>query len=228
MTKSDTGYWNGTWGAGNSNELLSCKNQHLWYEHNTIGVATLWTGAHRFDSVRSLYGKFVRFQTSFVSGDLKTKTIHNRVWYFWWEWYTNLFYLDVDHKWFISGFAALFCFTGFAGFLCLRWADKLNLFLSSSVFMRSFNSYELLINPRLDSVIHNSGFSDSKYSYSFSFKPHYSLFIFSFHPRPQVRLFLMFYESEIFFYSSLHHIFESKNFIFFLSSWRSGSFASPE
>ena len=103
MTKSDTGYWNGTWGAGNSNELLSCKNQHLWYEHNTIGVATLWTGAHRFDSVSSLYGKFVRFQTSFVSGDLKTKTIHNRVWYFWWEWYTNLFYLDVDHKRFYFG-----------------------------------------------------------------------------------------------------------------------------
>ena len=51
--------------------------------------------------------------------------------------------------------------------------------------------------------------------YSFSFKPHYSLFIFSFHPRPQVRLFLMFYESEISFYSSLHHIFESKNFILF-------------
>ena len=51
--------------------------------------------------------------------------------------------------------------------------------------------------------------------YSFSFKPHYSLFIFSFHPRPQVRLFLMFYASEIFFYSSLHHIFESKNFILF-------------
>ena len=51
--------------------------------------------------------------------------------------------------------------------------------------------------------------------YSFSFKPHYLLFIFSFHPRPQVRLFLMFYESEIFFYSSLHHIFESKNFILF-------------
>ena len=50
------------------------------------------------------------------------------------------------------------------GFLCLRWVDKLNLFLSSSVFMRSFNSYELFINPRLDSVIHNSGFSDSKYS----------------------------------------------------------------
>ena len=50
------------------------------------------------------------------------------------------------------------------GFLCLRQADKLNLFLSSSVFMRSFNSYELFINPRLDSVIHNSGFSDSKYS----------------------------------------------------------------
>ena len=27
-----------------------------------------------------------------------------------------------------------------------------------------FNSYELFIIPRLDSVIHNSGFSDSKYS----------------------------------------------------------------
>ena len=30
--------------------------------------------------------------------------------------------------------------------------------------MGSFNSYELFIIPRLDSVIDNSGFSDSKYS----------------------------------------------------------------
>ena len=50
------------------------------------------------------------------------------------------------------------------GFLCLRWAEKLNLFLSSSVFMGSFNSYELFIIPRRDSVIHNSGFSNYKYS----------------------------------------------------------------
>ena len=51
------------------------------------------------------------------------------------------------------------------GFVCLRWAEKLNLFLSSSVFMGSFNSYDqLFIIPRLDSVIHNSGFSNSKYS----------------------------------------------------------------
>ena len=81
------------------------------------------------------------------------------------------------------------CFTSLvlSGFLCLRWAEKLNLFLSSSVFIGSFNSYELFIIPRLDSVIHNSGFSNSKYS------------LFSFHPRPQVRLFLTFYESYFFF-----------------------------
>ena len=60
------------------------------------------------------------------------------------------------------------------GFLCLRWAEKLNLFLSSSVFMGSFNSYELFIIPWRDSVIHNSGFSNSKYSL-FIFV--YSLFI---------------------------------------------------
>ena len=65
---------------------------------------------------------------------------------------------------FISGFAAL-DFTDFGGFQCLRWAEKLKLFLSSSVFMGSFSSYELFIIPRLDGVIHaNSRFSNSKYS----------------------------------------------------------------
>ena len=63
------------------------------------------------------------------------------------------------------------------GFLCLRWAEKLNLFLSSSVFMGSFSSYELFIIPRLDSVIHNSGFLTPNIHYSFSFKPRPSLFI---------------------------------------------------
>ena len=46
----------------------------------------------------------------------------------------------------------------------LRLAEKLKLFLSSSVFMGSFSSYELFIIPRLDGVIHNSRFSNSKYS----------------------------------------------------------------
>ena len=50
------------------------------------------------------------------------------------------------------------------GFQCLRLAEKLKLFLSSSVFMVSFSSYELFIIPRLDGVIHNSRFSNSKYS----------------------------------------------------------------
>ena len=50
------------------------------------------------------------------------------------------------------------------GFQCLRWAEKLKLFLSSSVFMGPFSSYELLFIPRLDGVIHNSRFWNSKYS----------------------------------------------------------------
>ena len=51
------------------------------------------------------------------------------------------------------------------GFQCLRLAEKLKLFLSSSVFMGSFSSYELfVIDPWLDGVIHNSRFSNSKYS----------------------------------------------------------------
>ena len=50
------------------------------------------------------------------------------------------------------------------GFQCLRLAEKLKLFLSSSVFMVSFSIYELFIIPRLDGVIHNSRFSNSKYS----------------------------------------------------------------
>ena len=50
------------------------------------------------------------------------------------------------------------------GFQCLRLAEKLKLFLSSSVFMVAFSSYELFIIPRLDGVIHNSRFSNSKYS----------------------------------------------------------------
>ena len=69
------------------------------------------------------------------------------------------------------------------GFKCLRLAEKLKLFLSSSVFMGSFSSYELFIIPRLDGVIHNSRFSNSKYSLFIFLNPviHYSLF--SFHPR---------------------------------------------
>ena len=50
------------------------------------------------------------------------------------------------------------------GFQCLRLAEKLKLFLSSSVFMVSFSIYELFIIPRLDGVIHNSRFSNFKYS----------------------------------------------------------------
>ena len=50
------------------------------------------------------------------------------------------------------------------GFQCLRLAEKLKLFLSPSVFMGLFSSYELFIIPRLDGVIHNSRFSNSKYS----------------------------------------------------------------
>ena len=42
--------------------------------------------------------------------------------------------------------------------------DGKKLFLSSCVFMGSFNSYELFIIPRLDGVIYNSRFSNSKYS----------------------------------------------------------------
>ena len=33
-------------GAANSDDFSSCKNQHLWNEHNKTGVATLLTGAH--------------------------------------------------------------------------------------------------------------------------------------------------------------------------------------
>ena len=43
------------------------------------------------------------------------------------------------------------------------WDGK-KLFLSSCVFVGSFNSYELFIIPRLDGVIYNSRFSNSKYS----------------------------------------------------------------
>ena len=50
------------------------------------------------------------------------------------------------------------------GFQCLRWAEKLKLFLSSFVSMGSFSSYELFFIPRLDGVNHNSWFSHSKYS----------------------------------------------------------------
>ena len=50
------------------------------------------------------------------------------------------------------------------GFQCLRWSEKLKWFLSSPVFMGSFSSYELFIIPRLDGVIYNSWFSNSKYS----------------------------------------------------------------
>ena len=50
------------------------------------------------------------------------------------------------------------------GFQCLRLAEKLKLFLSSSVFMGSFSSYELFIIPWIDGAIHNSRFSNSKYS----------------------------------------------------------------
>ena len=63
------------------------------------------------------------------------------------------------------------------GFQCLWWAEKLKLFLSSSVFMGSFSSYESFIIPRLDGVIHNSRFLTPNIHYSFSFKPCYSLFI---------------------------------------------------
>ena len=48
------------------------------------------------------------------------------------------------------------------GFQCVRWAEKLKLL--SSVFMGSLSSYELFIFPRLEGVIHNSRFSNSKYS----------------------------------------------------------------
>ena len=132
-------------------------------------MATSWTGAHGFDSVSFLLEKFVRFQSSFVGGDFKTNTIHNRVWYFWREWYTNLSYLYVDHELsFISGFPAcvvLFHWFRADSYVC-DVQKSWNYFfrLPSSVFMGSFNSYELLIIPRLDNVIHNSGFSKSKYS----------------------------------------------------------------
>ena len=68
---------------------------------------------------------------------------------------------------FISGFAAL-DFADFPRILMFTIGRKVELFLSSSVFMGSFNSYELFIILRLDGVIHNS---------RFSFKPRYSLFI---------------------------------------------------
>ena len=64
----------------------------------------------------------------------------------------------------MSGFAALDFNQVSRGFQCLLWAEKLKLFLSSSVFMGSFSSYELFIIPRLDGVIHNCRFSNSKYS----------------------------------------------------------------
>ena len=63
----------------------------------------------------------------------------------------------------ISGFAAL-DFTGFARIPMFAMGRKDEIDFSSSVFMGSFSSYELFIIPRLDDVIHNSRFSDSKYS----------------------------------------------------------------
>ena len=107
-----------------------------------------WTGAHRFDSGGMVF--LMRVVYEFVLSRCRPKTVLFR------------------------GLPRCFASLVSRGFLRLRWAEKLNLFLSSSVFMGSFNSYELFIIPWLDSVIHNSGFSNSKYSL-FIFV--YSLFI---------------------------------------------------
>ena len=64
---------------------------------------------------------------------------------------------------FISGFAAL-DFTGFARIPMFTKSRKVEIVSFVTSFMGSFSSYELFIIPRLDGAIHNSRFSNSKYS----------------------------------------------------------------
>ena len=54
--------------------------------------------------------------------------------------------------------------------------------------MGSFSSYELFIIPRLDGVIHNSRFSNSKYSVLIFFETPYSLFIIQLPPPKKLYL----------------------------------------
>ena len=76
------------------------------------------------------------------------------------------------------------------GFQCLRWAEMLKLFLSSSVFMGSFSSYELFIIPRLSMVLFIiPDFLTPNIHYSFSFKPRNALFIIQLPPPIRFRRF---------------------------------------